>query len=273
LTRASDALVLARGGVRDGVAAIEHFLQVLASRRVGPRVLARSVPEVRDGCAPLLVALVALEEALTDEMRSDPEGAAAARALLAHAAARVGELERALGACSDATMDARERLALEAVVRRIAVELSAVVRLVDLLGAPATTETTTIDLGDALGQRRTQPRGSATHVLASVDVRTSELTVGDARLVLELLELGVAIVFRAGVAEPRIIVDLGPEGFPRFTIDAPPPRTGSTGEGHVFEVEKRDALPSEIEVVQAAARHAGIALSIDEGGRKVTIAL
>ena len=130
--------------VRDGVAAIEHFLQVLASRRVGPRVLARSVPEVRGGCAPLRLALGALELALAGDRRRSR-----GRRRRAHPArSRLRARERAgAGALRawDATMDARERLALEAVVRRVAGELSAVVRLVDLLGAPATTETTTID--------------------------------------------------------------------------------------------------------------------------------
>jgi hypothetical protein len=275
LTRASDALVIARGDVRDGVAAIEHFREVLASRRVGPRVLARSLPEVLAGLAPLRASVAALIEALAAELAADPEGADAVRDLLGHAIHLVDDLAAALPAHESDSLDARARLALEAVVRRIAGDLGAIVRLVDLLGAPATSETTTIDLGDALAQRRSQARKTATQVLASVDVRTSELTVGDARLVLSLLEFAVSTVFRAGVDSPRIIVDLGPEGFPRFTVDASPTRIkdGSGGEGQIFDVEKREALPREADVVRAAARHAGISLSIEDGGRKVTIAL
>jgi hypothetical protein len=282
--RAADALAIARGEVRDGVASIEHFLEVLGSRRVGPRVLARGVPEVLAGCVPLRAALTALVDALDVELAADAEGLDASRSLLAHAAARIDELAAALEAQRGASLDARERLALEAVVRRVAGELGTVVRLVDLLGAAVTSETTTIDLGDALAHRRLRPRQGATRILASVDVRVSELTVGDARMVLDLLELAVTTVVRAGVAAPCIVVDLGPEGFPVFRVDDgarghdPRPQRDSTGmppeaAGQVLEVVLRDELPREPDVVRAAARRAGIALAITPDRRAVTIAL
>jgi hypothetical protein len=280
---AADALSIARGEVRDGVAAIEHFLQVLASRRVGPKMLARAVPEMAAGCAPLRAAIAALGDALAEELSTgtddpqggDPEGAAAVRALLAHADARVAELSAALASHQSATMDARERLALEAVVRRAAGELSAVVGLVDLLGAPVTSETTTIDFTDALLARRVVARSGMTMVHAAVDQRASELVVGDARMILELLAHAVSTVVRAGVDTPRIVVDTGPEGLPVFTVEAARERVavGSGADRPLFDVALRDELPHEAEVVRAAARHAGIALTIADGGRKVTIAL
>ena len=90
--RASDALAVARGDVRDGVASIEHFLHVLVSRRVGPRVLARGVPEVLAGFAPLRAALSALALAIRAELTGDLMGAEAAQSLLAHASRRVDDL-------------------------------------------------------------------------------------------------------------------------------------------------------------------------------------
>lgn len=276
MSRASDALTIARGEVRDGVAAIDHFLQVLASRRVGPRVLARSVPEMAAGCEPLRAALAALGDAVAHELAADPAGVSAVRALLAHADARVRELTAALGAHAGAAMDARVRLALEAVVRKVAGELGAVMRLVETLGAPVTSETTAIDFADALAARRVvSPRPGTTVVHAAVEQRASELSVGDAHLVLELLELSVATVVRAGVDAPRIVVELGAEGFPVFTIEAGRQKiaVGSGAGGLVFDAVLRDELPHEADVMRAAARHAGIALTIADGGRKVTIAL
>ncbi len=267
-----DTLAIARGDVRDGVASIEHFLQVLASRRVGPRVLSRGIPEVLAGCTPLHTALASLARSLAAELASDTAGLDAVTALLAHATSRLHELEAALVAHASVSLDARERLALEAVVRRVAADLGAVVRLVDLLGAAVTSETTTIDLDDALAQRRARPRPGTTPVLVSVDVRVSELTVGDARLVLELLDHAVATVVRAGVPAPRIAVDLGPDGFPLFTVAEPPP--GVTGERtQAIHVVLREELPREADVVRAAARHAGIDLAIAGDRRTVTIAL
>jgi hypothetical protein len=276
LTHPSDALALARGDVRDGIAAIEHFREMLASKRVGPRGLARAVPEVQEGCAPLRASLATLERALEVELAADPEGLDAVRGLLAHATARITELSQALAARVNRPLDARERLALETIVLPIAGELGRVVRLVDLLGAPVTSDTTTIDFGDALSERRPAPR-SATQVLAAVEVRTQELAVGDARLVLELLEFAVATVARAGVEFPRIVVDGGPDGLPVFTVDAGtrPPKVseGSGVERRVFDVVMRDELPREVEVVCTAARKLGIELTIAEDRRKVTIAL
>jgi len=280
---AADALAIARGEVRDGVAAIDHFLQVLASRRVGPKVLARAVPEMAAGCAPLRAAVAALADALAEELAEgadaetpgDPEGAAAVRALLGHTDARVAELSAALAAHQSASMDARERLALEAVVRRAAGELGAVVGLVDLLGAPVTSETTTIDFTDALLARRVVARSGMTMVHAAVEQRASELVVGDARMILDLLAHAVSTVARAGVDTPRIVVDTGPEGLPVFTVEAARDKAqaGSGAGRPMFDVALRDELPHEAEVVRAAARHAGIALRVADGGREVTIAL
>lgn len=275
MTRRSDALALARGDVRDGTASIEHLLQVLGSRRVGPRVLARALPEVHAGCAELLASLAALGGALAVELEADPEGLAAMRALLDHAAARVGELGTALalGRRAPATLDARERLALEAVVRPIAGELATVVRLVDLLGAHVTSETTPIDFADALaGCGRPPGRRRADRiVVAAVDIRTGELRVSDAGLILELLAFAVAAVVRAGVTAPRIVVEKGPDGFPVFTVQAGD-RLAPT-EGRELEVVLGDALPRETEVLRASARHAGIKLEITEAGQRVSLAL
>lgn len=275
MTRAADALALARGDVRDGVASIENFLQVLGSRRVGPRMLTRGIPEVLAGCEPLRGSLATLADALAVELAADPEGVEAVHSLLTHAADLVSQLAAALRGSAGASLDARERLALEATVRRVAGDLGTVLRLADLLGAAVTSETTTIDLGDALAQRRAHPRSGATAILAAVEVRVSELTVSDARLVLDLLELAVATVVRAGVASPRIVIELGPEGFPLFTIDAAAGKAkdGSGADGQVLDVVLRAELPREAEVIRAVARHAGMALTVAADRRAVTLAL
>jgi hypothetical protein len=276
LTRPADALALARGDVRDGVASIANFREMLASRRVGPRGLAGALPQVEEGCGPLRDSLETLERALEVELAADPEGVSAVQGLIAHAIAQVDALAQALAARRGRPIDARERLGLEAVVLPVAGDLARVVRLVDLLGAPVTSDTTTIDFGDALSERNPAPR-SATQVLATVEVRAEELAVGDARLVLELLEFAVATVARAGVPFPRIVVEGSAEGLPVFTIDAGPrPPKVSVGSGveqRIFDVVMRDELPREADVVRAAARKLGIALTIAEDRRTVTIAL
>jgi hypothetical protein len=273
VSRGPEALALARGDVRDGVAAIEHFLAVLASRRVGPRMLLRAVPEVEAGCAPLLAALAALGDALAAELGPDAEGLASVQALLTHAEGRVAELSAALTAHGGAAMDARVRLGVEAIVRRIAGELSEVLRLVDMVAAPVTLDTTAIDLADALDARRAGLRpGTAAVVHAPVELRTADLAMGDARLVMAFLEQAVAAVHRAGVNAPCLVVESGPEGYPVFTVSAGPPGPGALR----FDALLREELPPAAHaagVVQAAARHAGIRWETTESGRRVTLAL
>jgi hypothetical protein len=274
LSRREDALSLARGEVRDGVAAVQHLLQVLASRRVGSRALARAVPELAAGCAHLSESITALAEAVSVALAEDPEGVAAARALLAHAGKRSAELHAALGAPRGESMEARERLALESVVRRVAADLRIVVRLVDMLGATATSETVTIDFVDAVAARRPAKQG-APLLTAAVELQATELSVGDVRLVLDLLEEAVLTVARAGVAAPRILVARGPDALPAFTVGAVPPEAAFiVGAPRLaFEVVLRDELPSELEVVRAVARRAGVKLAIAADRREVTLGL
>lgn len=272
----SDALSLARGEVRDGVAAIEHFREVLVSRRVGPRMLRTAVPEMAAGCAPLIAALESVSSALGSELVRDPEGFTAVRGLIAHAIGRVAELGAALATHAGSTVDARVRLSLESVVKRVSAELAAVLRLIDMLGAPVTSDTMTIDFADALLARRAAARPATPappSIQAAVELRTDELTVGDARLLLDLLEHAVAAVVRTGVTSPGIVVETGPDDLPTFTVEAASEKALAGARRLTFEVAMRDELPHELAVVRAAARHAGIALAIHDGGRKVTIAL
>lgn len=274
MSRPDDALSLARGDVRDGVAAVDHLLQVLASRRVGSRALSRAIPELSAGCERLSDALTALGEAVSAALAADPAGVAAARSLLAHASKRAAELHAALGAPRGESMEARERLALESVVRRVAPDLRVVVRLVDMLGVTVTSEAVTIDFADAVAARRAA-KPSAPLVRAAVDVQAVELSVSDVRLVLDLLEEAVLTVSRAGVAAPRILVARGPDALPVFTVGAAPPSAAllvSTSK-LTFEVVSREELPSELDVVRAAARRAGLKLTIAADRREVTLAL
>ena len=70
------------------------------------------------------------------------------------------------------------------------------------------------------------------------------------------------------------MVENEPEGFPVFTVTAAGPEPASTQ--LVFDAALHDDLPASaraLGVAQAAARHAGIALTIEDDGRRVTIAL
>ena len=232
MSEGSDALAKARGDVRDGIAVIEHFVQVLASRRVGTRALVGALPGVRTDCEPLLGALSTLERTLANELVPDVAGIEAVDELLAYAAARVEALRTALANFNHESTHARARLAIEAVVRPVAHDLGNVMRLVEMLGPKEGLDATTIDFVDALAATpRRSVRLPTTPVLAIIEGPTQELLVRNPRLVLDLLEFGVATVVAHGVESPRIRVEPSPSGFPRFVIDAAPLGTDRTRVG------------------------------------------
>jgi hypothetical protein len=275
----SDALAAARGKVRDGVSAVENLDQLLGSRRVGPRQLPHAILGVQEGCVHLQEALVELEAEMAKHLRGDAEGIASVASIIAHAEGRVRELVDTLLGREKATIDARERLRLEAIVHRIALELDTVMRLTDLLSASATSRSTVIDLGDVLAERRS-PSRSLTPVLAMVELRAPAL-VGDARIVLELLEFAVATVVRAGVEAPRIVADRGDEDLLVITIAPSPGRAQAAAlqanpdpkKTRILDVSLRPELPCQGAVVRAAARRAGITYEVAPDGRSVTISL
>ncbi len=275
----SESLAVARGKVRDGISAVENLDQLLGSRRVGPRQLPHAILGVQEGCVALLDALTELEGEMAVHLQGDAEGIASVASILAHASGLVRELADTLKGREKAAIDARERLRLEAIVHRIAVELDTVMRLTDLLSASATSRSTAIDLGDVLAERR-PPSRTLTPVLAMVELRAPAL-VGDARIVLELLEFAVATVVRAGVEAPRIVADRGPGELLIITITVSPGRAGATATKadanpkttRILDVSLRPELPCQGAVVRAAARRAGIKYEVAEGGRSVTISL
>ncbi|MFO0758472.1 MAG: hypothetical protein U0359_18410 [Byssovorax sp.] len=266
--------------MREGVTAIENLAQLLRSRNVGPRQLGHALPEMRLGCASLATAIVELKTAMDDYLAGDAEGRRAFLGMLEHASLRVDELGAAIKSKEPTQLDARERLALEAVVRGIGGELDSMLRLIDLVGAAATIRTADIDLSVLLTeQRRSSQR--LTPVNAIIELRAPTFNA-DARVVLELIEFAVATVVRGGVDSPRIVADLEtqPDGPLLITVGQAPGERSlgvplKTAEDlkniRILNVPLRKALPHEAEVVQAAARFAGFAFVVSEDGKSVTI--
>jgi len=255
------------------MASVENLAQLLGSRRVGPRQLALAVPEVRAGCGPLAAAISSLEPAVAEELADDSEGQAALAELLAHAQRRALDLGRALEGRELSPIVARERLALESIVRPIADELDTLVRLIDLVSTAATSRSTEIDLRDVIAERRSSSRRRKPPVRAVIEL-DAPLLLGDARVVLDLLEFAALFVFRAGVTEPHI--EARSEGGEHLTITVAKgllEEAGSASSSRkVLEIPVRAAVPRDIDVVRTAARRAGIDFSVASDGGLVSIA-
>ena len=224
LSDASDLVVL-RGALREGVAAIQNLGQLLHSPRVGARALALALPAGREGTEQLHQALSAVDQALSLSLAPGAE-LEAARSTLAFAAQRVGDLERMLEAVvespatgaglagqaraqtrppsarlragerarsSNPRVGARHRLKLEAEAASLLVELATVQVLVDLFSSADPSRTTVVDLGEVLAEIWSPPHlGPSVEVILNLGVDPT--FVGDARQAAAVIELALAVV-------------------------------------------------------------------------------
>lgn len=134
---ADPRLDAARGLVRDALGSLRNLEQLLKSIRVGPKALSAVIPDVHASCAPLLGAVRELLGAVREQLPGDR----APDALEAFIAPRVEALEQALAKGRREPLNAKNRLALEAVVARASSELDAARALMEMLeealGGPA----------------------------------------------------------------------------------------------------------------------------------------
>ncbi|WP_437329713.1 hypothetical protein [Sorangium sp. So ce381] len=292
-----ERLAAALGAARDGAAGIESFAHLLGSRRVGPRGVALALPEVCEGCAALVVALDSLSAAVRDgfvetdaAVAADAAAADAACAVLGHAGVEVArltdELSRAAAGASPARgpgrgrgdrggsergIDARQRLGLEASVRRTARELSGALRLSELVIATLELRPTPLDLIDVLRNWSAAPADGRPVVgisVASSDGRANEVE-GDVRAVSGLMELAVGMVSAAGVASPHLTVSRLSDGRSVVRIAERGPREGAPAVA--LDVVLRDGGERAAAVARVVARRARIELVEGTGGRVVTM--
>ncbi|AUX31662.1 MULTISPECIES: hypothetical protein [Sorangium] len=283
-----ERLAAALGAARDGAAGIESFAHLLGSRRVGPRGVALALPEVCEGCAALVAALDSLSAAVRDGFVETDDAAAAdaACAVLEHAGVDVArltdELSRAAAgapagrgrgerAGAERGIDARQRLALEASVRRTARELSGALRLSELVIATLELRPTPLDLIDVLrnwSAAAVEGRPVVGISVASSDGRANEVE-GDVRAVSGLMELAVGMVSAAGVASPHLAVSRLPDGRSTVRIAERGPREAAPAVA--LDVVLRDGGERAAAVARVVARRAGVDLVEGPGGRVVTM--
>lgn len=295
------------GDVRDGAAALDHFAQALASRRVGPRVLADSIPEVARGIAPLCDAISALSTALAARLPED-SAHAAFEELVDHTLIRLHEVEGALSGRGDFPVDARERLAIEAIVKDVAAETAAFVHLAGVLVSAATPQVTWIDLREALSERRPKrvevapndkapakaPKHRFPTITAHVEAPSHLPMEIDPQLFLGLLDRAVTIAARAAVGSAlAITAGYDPGGALLLNIRAAaPPAPSSSSSRSTSPFARRDLrpkqaspapasidvaitlwpeLPRELDVVRAAAKLGGFELRVEAAGARVML--
>jgi len=264
------ALSIARGAVREGLAALDGFGELLGSRRVGPKALERARADLGEACASLGTAICSLASVIDEAFGEDEAARASTSALCAHAIERARVLVAAVDV-KGPLGDARRRLALEAAVKRHGAELKDAVALCDLLAAAAAPAPTELDLLDVLEQRF----GAAGRVEASVRVGIDAIRpaplVADRHLFGALVEVAAAHAAKRGMASPRLGVVKWKDGSLLVRI-GPSPR-GSAAPRATMEIPVRGDVPGTLEAAKVAARRAGMKLEVDPATGAVTISV
>jgi hypothetical protein len=132
--------------MRDTVGAIHNLSHLLGSVRVGPKALARVIPDVHASCAPMIAAAGELLRAT----KGGPLGTAAVSELEELIVARMRELERALGRAKRTGLRASERLSLETALSSIIRDLDGALGLLELLVEASATGSVPVDVVDVI---------------------------------------------------------------------------------------------------------------------------
>ena len=182
----------ARGAFRDALGSLRNLEQLLGSLRVGPRNVSTVLPAVHASCGIIARASKQLLSAVADR--------GSAQALDDFITPRVRELDRALTSAIPKPMYARNRLRLEAVVKRTAAELDAARALIDLLSHGTPTQPLRLDLAELLRDATHADKASAGPSRASVSKLELPSANCEALVAPQLLQqlLGIAAALSLG---------------------------------------------------------------------------
>ncbi|MDI1447701.1 hypothetical protein [Polyangium sp. 6x1] len=259
--RAECPLAIARGAVREGLAALEGFSDLLGSRRIGPRALAVAASEMLPACEALRESFAALALAFVAAFASDTEAQDQARTLGTHAGTCVAALASALEG-GGSLSDARRRLALEAAVRKHGAELRDTFAVGELLAAAVAPTPTELDLVDVLEQRFGANRAAEEGVVRiAVDAPRPSWLVVDRHVLGGLVELAAPIASRRGTVTARLGVARSSSGGLIVRLSPAPRNAAATR--LVLSVTARGDVPGSLGIARVAARRAKLGFAID----------
>lgn len=158
--------VIEAGGVlRDMLGSLRNLDQLVRSMRVGPKGLERAIPDVHSACQPSMQAVRELNRLLVEALPHEQEAIEAVSAFV------LGCMERvtaSLQAASGHSMTAKNRLALEQMLREMLPQLEAGRDLLELLAEAAWTPAVASPVLEMLSIRQVS-EGTAS--LPTVEVR------------------------------------------------------------------------------------------------------
>lgn len=214
-------LEAARGFIRDTLGAVRNVQQLLRSIKVGPKALVSVIPDLHASCGPLAEAFRQLLGAIEAEQ---PD---AARALLSFVSPRIAELESALGEAASGPLNARQRLKLEQVITRAAVDLDTARSHLELVEQALGGGRARVELAELVKQTFKAPEEVSTRPAATTQATISaavslEIQVNP-RVAMNLIALGVRLVAgKEPGSTPHVSIRRQPEGGWALSISKQP---------------------------------------------------
>ena len=242
----------ALGALRDALAVLRNFDQLLRSIRVGPRALTKVVPDVHTSCSALRNAARALLDELSLAL---PGGSDTIELLWSFMVPRVDELERELAVAIHRTMNAKHRLALQRVVVSLAADLDTSRALIDLLANSLWGPRVWLNVDELIRQsaQAIEPglqRLPPVQATLAGSPQAAELLV-NTRAALALVALAVSRVATLGQkARPHIVVEVDTNAC-HIQVDV------SQGPGREVLVARRRVVGPTMPCVALAAQSLG----------------
>lgn len=252
-------VTLSRGALREGVAALEAFGDLLGLRRVGPRALERAKSDTFEACGALLEALGPFEHTLVVALGKTNDAEAAIRALGARIRSHVSPMAEALG--DSAPISARRRLALEAVFRKHRTEFKDCVAFCDLAVAAVTAAPADLDVVELVEQRPADRIGDVPVVRVGLDVVRPVSIRVDQHVLMGLIEIAVSFVGQGGATMVRLVAGTNDEGVNVIRI-APAPR-GWALPKRAVSMPVRGQVDLALDVARVVASRSGLVVNFD----------
>jgi hypothetical protein len=258
---------LSRGALREGVAALEAFGDLLGLRRVGPRALERAKSDTFDACGALVAALGPFERTLVVALGKDASTEATVRALCDRIRSHVLPIVESLS--GDAPISARRRLGLEAVFRKHRAEFKACVALCDLAVAAAAAVPVELDVVDLLEHLHEDRAAETPVVRVGIDVTQPVTIRADRHVLTGLVEAAVAFVCRGGTTDMRLVARANDDGTYVICL-GPAPRDGASPK-RTFSVPLRGEVDLALDVARLVAPRSGLEVVFDSAANTVSI--
>lgn len=259
IARGDCDVALSRGTLREGVAALEAFGDLLGLRRVGPRALDKAKSDTFDACESLLAALAPFEHTLVVAFGQTQAAETALGALAERIRSHVSPIAEALG--DPTPISARRRLALEAVFRKHRAEFRDCVALCDLAVAAATAMPMDLDVVDLFEQFPGERLGDVPAVRIGIDIVRSISMRADRYVLIGLIETAVTFVCRNGSTGARLVAGTNDDGVNVIRV-GPVPRAW-TWPKRTVSMPLRGEVELATEVARVVASRSGLGVSFD----------